>query len=74
MITGYIIAYTLSLHVRQSLADEQKKQSHDLHWKTKVIILPTVSSLVALQIVVMPTCSTASDDKVGIIETLGFQW
>ena len=34
----------------------------------------TLSSLVALQIVVTPTCSAVSDDKIGIMTTFGFPW
>ena len=40
---------------------------------TQAIMMPTFSSLVALQVVITTTCSAASDDKVGIIITLSFQ-
>ena len=35
---------------------------------------PTLSSLVALEVVIMTTSGTASVNKVGIIMTLSFQW
>ena len=35
--------------------------------------LPTLWLLVALQVVVMTTCSATSDHKVGIMTTLSFQ-
>ena len=35
--------------------------------------MPTLSSLVALQVVVMTTCGAASDDKFGIMTTLSHQ-
>ena len=39
-----------------------------------IVIMPTLSSLVALQVVMMTTCSATNDDKVGIITNLTFQW
>ena len=41
------------------------------HWIPRVIMMPTLSSMATLQVVVTTTCSGASDDKVGIMETLG---
>ena len=45
------------------------------HWKKRVVIMRTLSSLGTLisQNVPMTTCVVASDDKVGIITTLCFQ-
>ena len=36
-------------------------------------MMPTLSSVAALEVVIMTTSSAATDDKVGIITTLGFQ-
>ena len=38
--------------------------------QVRVNIMPTSSSLVALEFVVLPTYGATSDDKVGIITTL----
>ena len=35
-----------------------------------VFMMPTLSSLAALQVVVMTTCSATSDDKVGTMMTV----
>ena len=43
------------------------------HWKLRVDMLPTLSSLVALQVVIMTTCSATSDDKVSIMNSLSYQ-
>ena len=37
-------------------------------------MMPTLLSLVLLEAVVMTTYGAISDDKVGIMTTLGFQW
>ena len=42
------------------------------HWKPRVVIMPTLPSLAAPQVV--ETCGATSDDEVGIKITLGFQW
>ena len=39
------------------------------HWKPRVVTMPTWSSLVTLQVVVMTICGTASDDQVGIMKS-----
>ena len=39
-----------------------------------VVMMPTLWSLVAQQVVVMTTCGATSDDKVDIMTNLGFQW
>ena len=43
-------------------------------WKPRVVMLPTLSWLVALEVVFMTTSSVTSDDKVGIMTTLGFKF
>ena len=40
------------------------------HWKPNVVIIPTLSSLVALEVVVMTTSGATSDDKVGVMTGL----
>ena len=44
------------------------------HWNPRVVSIPTLSSLVAQGVVMTTTSSTASDEKVGIVVTLSFQW
>ena len=44
------------------------------HSKPRVVKMPTLSSLMAPEVVVMTTSGAASDDKVGIVTTHGFQW
>ena len=39
------------------------------HWKVRVIMMPTLSSLAALQAVIATTCSAASDNKVAVKTT-----
>ena len=36
--------------------------------------MTTLSSLVALKVIILTTCSATSTDKVGIMTTLSFQW
>ena len=43
-----------------------------LHWNPRVIIMPTSSSLVAPEVVIMTTYGATSDDKVGSMKTLFF--
>ena len=43
-----------------------------LRLKQKLIIMPTLLSLVAAQIVGMTTCGTTIDNYIGIMKTLGF--
>ena len=43
------------------------------HWKLRVDMMPTLSSLVALQGVIMTTCTATSDDKVSIMKSLSYQ-
>ena len=43
-----------------------------LQSQVSIIMMPTLLSLVALQVVVKTTCSATSDDKVGIMTTHGF--
>ena len=42
-------------------------------WKLRVSMMPTLVSLVALQVVIMTTCSVTSDAKVGIMTHLTSQ-
>ena len=42
--------------------------------KTEIVMIPTLSSLVAQQVVVMSICGASNSDKVGIIGIIGFQW
>ena len=42
------------------------------HWKPRIIMMPTLSSLVALEVVIMTTSSSTSDDKFGIMKSLNF--
>ena len=44
-----------------------------VHCKPRVVMIPTLSSLVALKVVVMTIYAT-SDDNVGIMANLSFQW
>ena len=53
--------YMLSIHL---LAFENRE----------VVMMSILSSLVALEYIVMPNSGAFSDDKVGSIKTLGFQW
>ena len=40
-------------------------------WKPKVVMVPNFSPLVALEVVIMTTSSASSNNKVGILTTLG---
>ena len=42
------------------------------HWKSRVAMMQTLSSLAAPEVVIKTTSGAASDDKVGIMATLGF--
>ena len=44
------------------------------HSKPRIVMLPTLPSLLVSQVVVTMTCGVANNDKVGIITTLGVQW
>ena len=44
----------------------------DFPWKPKVVMIPTLSSQVAPEVVVTTTSAAASDDKVGIMTTRCF--
>ena len=44
------------------------------HWKPRVIMMSTLPSLVVMQVVIMITCGTESDNKVRIMTTFGFRW
>ena len=44
-----------------------------LHWKLKVVMVPILSSIVALDVVIMANHDAASDDKFDIMTTLGVQ-
>ena len=44
------------------------------HWNLSVIMMPTLSSLVAPEVVITTTSGATSDDKVGIMTTLRFLW
>ena len=43
-----------------------------IHWKVRVVMMPTLLSLAGMEVVMMTNPSTASDDKVGIRTTLRF--
>ena len=43
---------------------------HDNHWKPRVVMMPTLSSLAAPQVVFTTTCGATNDDKVDIMKTL----
>ena len=43
------------------------------HWKLKVIMMPTLSSMVAQEVVVTTHPGVGSDDNVGIMTTPDFQ-
>ena len=43
-----------------------------LLWKWRVVMMPTLLSLAAPQVAIMTTCGATSDNKVGIMTTLGF--
>ena len=45
-----------------------------LNWCEEAVIIPTVSPLVALGVVIMPTYGTIRDGKSGIMTISGFQW
>ena len=42
------------------------------YWKTRTGMMPTILSLVALQVVIMTTCSATSYNKVAIMTTHSF--
>ena len=44
------------------------------HWKPRVVIMRTLSSLVTPEVVVMTTWSVTIDDKFRIMTILNFQW
>ena len=44
------------------------------HWKPRVLIMLTLSSLAAPEIVITATSCANGDDKVGIMTTLDFRW
>ena len=44
-----------------------------LHWNLKVVMMPTLSILSEAEAVLTITSGAGSDDKVGIMATLGFQ-
>ena len=44
------------------------------HWNENVAILTTFSSLAALEVVILTTSSTASDENVVKMMTFPFQW
>ena len=45
-----------------------------MYWKQQVVIMSSLSSLVAPRVVVTTFYDVTNDDKVGIITTSGFQW
>ena len=44
-----------------------------MQWKPTIVIVPTLLSLVALQVATMETYGATSDDKIGLMATLDFQ-
>ena len=44
-----------------------------MYWNMRVAIIPTLSSMMAAQVVITTTCVATIDDKVGIMITLHFQ-
>ena len=51
---------------------EHSSEAH-MYWKSRDIMMPTLSLLVAPEDVVMTTSGATSDDKVGIMTTLGLK-
>ena len=47
---------------------------YSVRWKPRVVMMPTLSTLAAPQVVVATTCGAASDAKVVTMANLGFQW
>ena len=45
-----------------------------IEWNSRVVIMPTLSPMVAPEVVITTTCGTASDGLVDIMTTLEFQW
>ena len=44
-----------------------------IHWKSRVVMMPTLSSLMASQVVFKITCVDASDDNVRLLQAIYFQ-
>ena len=60
---------------RRAIKQEvQRKPKPKVPLKPIVVMIPNLSSLVALQVVITTTCGAASADKVGIIKTPGFEF
>ena len=53
---------------------EQPATTISVHWKPKVIMMPTLSPLTAPLVVVITTGDTTIDDWVGIMTTPSFQY
>ena len=50
----------------------RKEEILSLHWKLKIVMMPISVAVAALQVVIMITCGTANNRKVGIMTTLSF--
>ena len=44
------------------------------YWKVRVVMMPTLLSLMAQQVAIITTCYASSNDKVGIIMTLSLEY
>ena len=54
------------LFVRRNLALTVYSAQRNHNWKTRVVMIPTLSSLLAPQVVLVKTCGANSDDKVSM--------
>ena len=50
----------------QEAQHAERNELINIYWKCRVVIMPTLPSLPALQFVIMTNCSATSDDKFGI--------
>ena len=50
--------------------DSILQQFESVHWKLRVVIMPTLPSMLASEVVITTTCSATSDDKIVIMKTL----
>ena len=60
-------AIQLSIYFSIATGSNTSQLSNDFsYWKSRVVTTPTLSSLVALEVVIMTTSSATSDDRVVI--------
>ena len=60
--------------IHRSEFPSQRDSDAEFLLQLSYAIMPTLSSLVAQEVVTMTTSGATSDDKVGIMTTLGFWW